>query len=313
MTAERTEVALAALDLRYATLRLASPTEMARLRSSMERMGMRNPVLVSTAVEAGRLVLVDGFKRVRIATEREGGTVWATMVALDAAAAKLALVAANAPHQGLTDLEEAWVVRSLCREHGMTQLEVGRALGRDKSWVCRRLMLAERLEGELQEQIRLGLLSATVARDLARLPRGNQEPMAEAIRVHGLTSRQAHAAVTALLGTDDPTARREVLADPLRYVGVEEPTAGAAHDPRLGAGGNDIRRSLLHVHGAGVRLWRSVKQHASAGLVGEEARVLAPLVGQALCAGHQTVELCGQLLVDSGLGVGDRTAREPPP
>jgi hypothetical protein len=137
--------------------------------------------------------------------------------------------------------------------------------------------------------------------------------MAEAIRVHGLTSRQAHAVVTALLGTDDPNARREVLADPLRYVGVEEPTRGAVDDPRLGAGGNDLRRSLLYVHGAGARLWRSVKQHASAGLVGEEARVLAPLVGQALRTGHQTVELCGQLLIDSGLGVGDRRTREPPP
>ncbi len=119
----------------------------------------------------------DGFKRVRILVERGAPAAWATRVALDATAAKVALVAANAPHEGLCDLEEAWVVRSLCRDHGLTQVEVGRALMRDKSWVCRRLMLAERLEAELQEQIRLGLLSSTVARELVRLPRGNQEPV----------------------------------------------------------------------------------------------------------------------------------------
>jgi ParB-like chromosome segregation protein Spo0J len=304
--AERVRVA--ELDRRYAELRLASPAEVARLRESVERQGVRQPVLVTTGVEAGKLVLVDGFKRVRVVTERGELEVQATVVALGAAAAKVALVAVNAPHQGLCDLEEAWVVRSLCREQKLTQLEVGRALGRDKSWVCRRLMLAERLEADLQAEIRLGLLSVTVARELVRLPRGNQAPLAAAIRAHGLTSRQAHVVVEALLGTEDPTARREVLADPLRYVVVEETRTATARDPRLGAGGNELRRSLLQVHGAGTRLWRSVEQHAAAGLQGEEARVLAPVVGQALRAGHQTVELCQRLLKDSGLG----TTAEPP-
>ena len=89
-------------------------------------------------------------------------------------------------------------MRSLCREHKLTQAEVGKALRRDKSWVCRRLMLAERLEDVLQDDIRLGLLSSTVARELARLPRGNQVAMATAIRAHGLTSKQAHRIVTEL-------------------------------------------------------------------------------------------------------------------
>jgi hypothetical protein len=77
--------------------------------------------------------------------------VWATRSALDATAAKVAMVSANAPHQGLSDLEEAWIVRSLCRDHRLTQAEVGKALRRDKSWVCRRLALAERVEPALQE------------------------------------------------------------------------------------------------------------------------------------------------------------------
>jgi ParB-like chromosome segregation protein Spo0J len=301
---KREEVTVAELDQRFGSLRLASPAEMGRLRTSVERMGILSPILVATAVEAGRLVLVDGFKRVRILVERGVAVAWATRVALDATAAKVAMVAANAPHEGLCDLEEAWVVRSLCRDHGLTQVEVGRALMRDKSWVCRRLMLAERLEAELQEQIRLGLLSSTVARELARLPRGNQEPMAEAIRTHGLTSRQAGEVVTALLAAEDPGARREVLADPLRYVGAEDVTPGTASDPRLGAGGNDVRRSLLLVDGAANRLWRSVKRHAAAGLVGDEARIIAPLIGQALRASRQAVELLEQLLDDSGLKAG---------
>ena len=34
-------------------------------------------------------------------------------------------------------------MRSLYRDHRMTQVEIGKALRRDKSWVSRRLMLAE--------------------------------------------------------------------------------------------------------------------------------------------------------------------------
>jgi len=71
-TQSREEIAIGELDQRYASLRLASPQELSRLRSSVERIGVLSPVLVTTAVEAGRLVLVDGFKRVRVVTDRGG-------------------------------------------------------------------------------------------------------------------------------------------------------------------------------------------------------------------------------------------------
>lgn len=296
----REEIEIAQLDQRYGSLRLASPQELSRLQSSIERMGLMSPILVATAVEPERLVLVDGFKRVRVMMDRGATSMWATRSPLDAMAAKVSMVVVNAPHQGLCDLEEAWIVQSLCREHKLTQAEVGKALRRDKSWVCRRLMLAERLEGELQEEIRLGLLSSTVGRELARLPRGNQTAMASAIRAHELTSKQAHRVITALLGADDPRARDEVLADPLRYLGATETGAAGAADPRLGAGGNEVRRSLLLVDVAAGKLQRSVGRCAPAGLAGEEARVLVPLVGRALRASRETTALLERLVKDSG-------------
>src|SRR3990172_1813780 len=158
---KREEINVTELDSRYGKLRLASPQEIGRLRSSVERLGVLSPVLVATGVGAGRKVLVDGFKRLRVVTDLGIGVLWATLSPLDAPAAKVAMVAANADHPGLSDMEEAWVVQSLCRDHKLTQVEVGRALSRDKSWVCRRLMLAERLATELQEDIRLGILTST--------------------------------------------------------------------------------------------------------------------------------------------------------
>ena len=82
-TAARDEIAIEALDQRYAALRLAAPDELARVRGSIERMGMLHPVLVATAIEPPRLVLVDGFKRVRVATDRGERAVWATRATLE--------------------------------------------------------------------------------------------------------------------------------------------------------------------------------------------------------------------------------------
>ena len=299
-TEPRDEIALAQIDQRYATLRLVEPEELSRIRGSIERMGILSPVLVATAIEDTRPVLVDGFKRARIATDRGDETIWVRRLAVDATAAKVAMIAANAWHRGLCDVEEAWIVRSLCREHKLTQVEVGKALRRDNSWVCRRLMLAERLEEVLQDDIRLGLLSSTVARELARLPRGNQVPMAASIRAHGLTSRHAHRIVTELLRTRDPAARAEVLANPLRYLGAAELPTTRTTDPRLGKRANEVRESLLSVGSASERCARAVARCAPAGLVGDDARILSPLVERTLRSATDVAAVIGQLVKDSG-------------
>lgn len=292
-------VELARLDRRFAALRLPSPMDLSRLRASVEREGVRNPVVASTAVEAGRLVLLDGFKRVKVLEEREVREVRATLVSLDAAASAAAILRCNAPHRGLCDLEEAWVVRSLCREHKVAQVEVGRLVGRHKSWVCRRLKLAECLAEAVQEDIRLGLLSSTMARELVRLPCGNQLPAAQAVRDQGLVSRQAAQLVTLLLQTDDPEARRAVLADPLHYLPVRGPGKAPVSDPRLTGGGNEVRRSLLQTEGAAARLVRSCQTYAPAGLDAQDVPVLAVLVEQTLRTGRLLLGQLAQLLADS--------------
>lgn len=50
----------------------------------------------------------------------------------------------------MTELEEAWLIRSLHREEGWPQVEIARWFGRHKSWVNRRLLLAEGLADEVQ-------------------------------------------------------------------------------------------------------------------------------------------------------------------
>ncbi len=294
-------VSLDDLDLRLRDLRLSAPGQLARLRASIALEGIRTPLMVSTGIENGKSVLVDGFKRVRIARELGLESLPVVILDLDLAAAQVAIVRCNLPHRGLSDLEEAWIVRSLCRQHCLTQVTVGRLLSRDKSWVCRRLKLAENLDVEVQDEIRLGLLSVSVARELARLPRGNQVPAMQALRNHGLTARQAAELIHALLDTAEPQARRDLLADPLRYLPAPAAPPGENLDPRVGRGANVLRKSLLHLHAASRRVCENRERHAPAGLDHESTHALAVLIIDTLDAAKKAIGSIRQLAADSGL------------
>ena len=115
---ERSARVLADIARQFASLRLAAPEELRRLRASVQREGIRDPVLVSLGVQADRWVLLDGFKRVRVAEELGLTHVWVRSVQLDAAQGKAANLGFNQGRPGLCEIEEAWIVRTLCREQG---------------------------------------------------------------------------------------------------------------------------------------------------------------------------------------------------
>ncbi len=100
----------------------------------------------------------------------------------------------------LAELEEAWLVRSLYREDRLSQPQIAMLLSRHKSWVCRRLALAEGLSDELTASVRLGLVPVRSAVELGRLPRGNQDAVTREVTGRGLTTRQTAALVQRLLG-----------------------------------------------------------------------------------------------------------------
>src|SRR5205814_8582503 len=153
---------------------------------SLQRYGQIAPVVV--CLHDGSAEVVDGFKRVaaaRLLLPR-----WATLsvrwLAVDERGAKAAIYALNHVGRSTHELEEAWIVHALVREDGLSQVEAAALLGRHKSWVCRRLALLERLAPASREELRVGLLSPTAARQLVRLPQGNQTEVLEVIRREAL-------------------------------------------------------------------------------------------------------------------------------
>jgi len=203
-----TTVPLGELGQKLSALRLCRPTSDEHMRRSLERHGQLTAV---AAFDDGEhLQLVDGFKRLR-ASQRLG---WRSLrvrrLALDEAMAT-AIIGALHEQRGLTELEEGWIVRSLCREHGLSQGAVGRLLRRHKSWVSRRLLLVEGLDPTVQGDVRLGLLSPRSALALAALPRGNQRRAAELVMERGLTTRQAETLARRLRELDSDEARDALI------------------------------------------------------------------------------------------------------
>lgn len=179
-------------------LRLRSPQAQEQMQLSLAKLGQLTPVQAWSTTTGAGLELFDGIKRWRAAQALSWPKLRVEVHAIDAPGAKVRLLRCNAT-AGLSALEEAWVVRSLYREDKLDQPHIAQLVGHDKSWVCRKLTLAEGLSDELTASVQLGLVSATAAVELARLQRCNQDVVAHAVARHGPTTRQTARLVDALL------------------------------------------------------------------------------------------------------------------
>lgn len=193
---ESIEVAPSELGDSLSAVRLCAPEGQQQMQLSLSKLGQLTPV---QAYRVGSsLEVFDGIKRTRAARKLSWPTMRVEVHALDAPGAKVRLLRCN-ESTGLSEIEEAWLVRSLYRDDKLSQPRIGQLLSRHKSWVCRRLALCEDISDELTANVRLGLISATAVRELVRLPRGNQDAVAQVVMRRGLTTRQTAHLVEVLM------------------------------------------------------------------------------------------------------------------
>jgi len=204
-------VAPAKLGEALRPLRLGGEDAVGRMAESLARYGQLTAV---TAFVPGpdRLEIADGFKRLAAARRLSWPELRVEVLEVDLIQAKVALTLLNQA-SALSELEEAWVVRSLYRDDHLTQPQIGRLLRRHKAWVCRRLALAEGLDETVEADVRLGLVSPRAGYEVTRLPRGNQREVAEVVVQRGLTVAQTARLVSALLCCGDGAARQALLRE----------------------------------------------------------------------------------------------------
>ena len=222
--AETRQVEIAALGERLSALRLCEATAVTAVRRSLEQHGQLSAVTLFAA--GAGLEIIDGFKRVRAARSLSWPTLSARIDDVGSIDAKLRLRELH-DRRGLTELEEAWLVRSLHREDRVALPEIARRMGRHRSWIWRRLMLVEALDPVVQADVRLGLIAARSAVAVSRLPRGNQQAASAVVIRRGLTVRQTELLVEETLDQAHAGARAALLARRL-----DGPAPGTPPGPR---------------------------------------------------------------------------------
>ncbi len=234
------------IDVGYRRYRLQERDAEQAMANSLRRYGQLSPVVVCPV--EGRWMLLDGFKRHAAAREVSGlQTLWSRELSADESTAKAAIYTLNSTSRQVQLLEEAWIVHALVRQDGLSQPAVASLLGRHKSWVCRRLALLEKLTESAREDLGLGLVSPTVARQLTRLPTGNQDAALATVRRESLTGEQVRGLVDLLLASGTAEKRQFVLEHPRQALREHEGPIPRSWDPRLSVAGNRISGQLARL------------------------------------------------------------------
>ena len=164
------EVEIHQLDLRYAHTRVIAPGAISALAGSLDQFGQISPLV---SVARGSLVLIDGYRRVAALKRNGMDTAMAEVWSCTEQQALLRLLAKSRERKWEA-FEEAGLLRELVHGSGLSQARLARLLGKDPSWVTRRLDLLDTLNEEWIDLIRSGRLSSwATSRVLAPLARAN--------------------------------------------------------------------------------------------------------------------------------------------
>jgi hypothetical protein len=269
-------VPLLELGQQYRRYRLNDPAAEEAMAGSLRRWGQLSPVVACR--QRGQLELLDGFKRQAAARQVTGLTTLSVrVVEVDERLAKAAILGLNRGQHAPRELEEAWIVQALVRDDGLTQVEAAHLLGQHKSWVCRRLALLEKLSTAVTEELRLGLVGPALARQLTRLPAGNQEAVLALTRRESLTAEEVSGVIELLQGAS-PAQAAFVLAQPRAALQQAQGVPAALRDPRLSRAGNWLARQLSMAVQTLVRLEHWLRTPGERELTERDRAIVQPLL-----------------------------------
>jgi hypothetical protein len=269
-------VPLEALGQRYRRYRLADPSAEEAMAGSLRRWGQLSPVVACR--RGPQLDLLDGFKRCTAARQVAAlPTLSVRVLEVDERTAKAAILGLNRGQRATREVEEAWIVQALVRDDGLTQVEAAHLLGQHKSWVCRRLALLERLSAEVLADLRLGLLGPALARQLVRLPAGNQQAVLALTRRETLTAQEVSGVIELLHGAS-PEQAAFVLERPREALAQARGLPTALRDPRLSRAGNWLARQLTQATEALVRMEHWLRTPGERELTERDRQIVQPLL-----------------------------------
>ncbi|MFZ4407555.1 MAG: ParB/RepB/Spo0J family partition protein [Paracraurococcus sp.] len=180
------------------------PGPLQELADSIREHGVLQPILARQKPgHPGRFEIIGGERRWRAAQLAQLHEVPVLLRNLDDRAAMAAALVENLQRQDLNALEEAEGLRRLIDEFGLTQDQLGQAVGKSRSHVANTLRLLA-LPDRVRDLLRDGALTAGHARALLTAP--DAEILALQVVDRGLNVRQTEA--LAAQKPRDPSAKQ---------------------------------------------------------------------------------------------------------
>jgi ParB/RepB/Spo0J family partition protein len=296
MNAEHHVTALRVDQLRldFAHLRLARPELIKSMEQSLAKFGQLSAIIVRQGKSG--FEIIDGFKRYHAATALGWERLQAHVLAVSRRVATAMILTYNRNNHSLSDYEEALVLLSLKQEHQLSQDQIAELVGYSPSWVSRRLGLVEKLEPAVKDELKLGVISTTQARELAQLPRGNQPEMIKTIIDHDLTTRQTAVIVDELLKTTDREQQKYILDHPREVLERDQDHVDGDYDARLSAAGNRLLKTIKIAYRQINRLSDETERTAVDAFTAVEWMILQPALVRVGRRAQQLADFIEQLV-----------------
>ena len=155
-----------------------TPAQKMLCEQSIRLYGLLTPIVLMEN-PSGDLLTVAGENELEILKEMNvaKADVFVTRLKHRKDTCKVILLLASL-QKGLNPLSEGLILRELMKGGGHTQQELAASLLKSKSWVSKRLSLAEGLSENVAEMVLAKQLCPASAQEIARLPRGVQHRFA---------------------------------------------------------------------------------------------------------------------------------------
>ena len=228
------------LEMPYAQCRLPRLQYLQKLTQSIEQNGQLVPVILVPKAHQ-KWILMDGHLRVKALKRLGQDLIQSEIWDCDVNEALLMLLKEQASSP-LQIIEEALLLQALYAQQGLSQNDIALRLGRDKSWVNRRLSFLNVLPESVIQAVLLGKISLWVAtRVLVPLARANAhhvKQLLDYLLKESLSSREVQCFYEYYQRANLPE-RTKMLQDPGLFLKAQQFIAAekATHSLRAGPEG----------------------------------------------------------------------------
>jgi ParB/RepB/Spo0J family partition protein len=182
------------IDMRYLHTRIIDKKLVEQLRQSIKTYKQLRPVyVIKDQNESNHFILIDGYLRVLACKECGLDTVTAILNEDDEEKAILNVLKSD-QQRPFQAIEEGLLLNELANCYGRSMSELAQLIGRDKSWVQRRLVLVRDLPQSILSAVKEGTISAWLAvRILGPLARANEQHsklLVDYLRKNQVSTRQ---------------------------------------------------------------------------------------------------------------------------